>query len=102
MKKIFLSLGALFTFGIASAQIDPKQAPVPSTPPSTTKAETDNTIKPVELSKDAVDKGQKPDGEVQPRKDEIKTQDHVKSTPKPEAKTDTVKAVKKNTRKRKS
>lgn len=101
MKKIFLSLAALFIVGVAYAQTDPNQPPVPPSPQETTKAETRNTKKPVELSKDAVDNQQKPEGRVQPRKDEIKTQDHVKSTPIPERKKDTVKQLKKDSRKKK-
>lgn len=100
MKKIFLTLGAVLVFSIASAQTDPKQAQVPQTPPATTKIETDKTVKEVEITKDAIDKDAKPEGQVQPRKDEIKTREHVKSVPKPATATDTVKAVNKTKRKK--
>lgn len=83
MKKIILTMAAVLTLSIASAQTDPKQVPQP---PQTPPVKTDSKLKPVkdaEIQKDAVNKQSKKAGEVQPRKDEIKTREHVKSTTKP-------------------
>lgn len=99
MKKIILSLAAIFTMGIAAAQTDPKdpkQMPQPPQAPSTplTPPQTDSkqkAVKDQEIQRDGVTREPKMPGEVQPRKDELKTQGHVKSTPKPSAVSDTVK-----------
>jgi hypothetical protein len=100
MKKIIMTLGALFSISIAIAQTDPKQVPQPTQTPATPMPpKTEIKDKPVtdeEIQNDAVSKEPKPAGEVQPRKDEIKTQNHVKSTSRPEAVTDTVKTVRKD------
>ena len=95
MKKIILTMAAIFTLGIASAQTDPKQVPQPPQAPSTSPSppKTDIKTKPVkdaEIQNDAVNKQAKKTGEVQPRKDEMKTQEHVKGTTKPST-PDTVK-----------
>lgn len=103
MKKIILTLAAIFTVGIAAAQTDPKdtrQVPqppqIPSTPPPLPKTDIkDKPIKDEEIQRDGVTRESKMPGEVQPRKDELKTQGHVKSTPKPSTVNDTVKPVKK-------
>ena len=107
MKKILLSLGALLVFGIARAQTEPKPPVVPDTkkPARTTtdvveKYKKDNTIKP-----DVVNR-QTPQGDdgVQPRKDELVTQDHIKSTPKPQTvkKATATKKIRKNATKKKA
>lgn len=105
MKKTFMTLAAIFSISMAFAQTDPKQVPQPPQTPSTPvtpKTEIkDKPVKDEEIQNDAVNKQPKPAGEVQPRKDEIKTQDHVKSTSRPETVTDTVKAVKKDKKKKK-
>lgn len=106
MKKIILTMAAIFTIGIASAQTDPKQVPqspqTPSTPLPPPKTEIkDKPIKDAEIQNDAVNKQPKKQGEVQPRKDELKTQGHVKSTPMPTTVSDTVKAVKKTSKSKK-
>ncbi|MDV6168770.1 hypothetical protein R1T16_10060 [Flavobacterium sp. DG1-102-2] len=97
MKKIFFTMAAVLTISIASAQTDPKQVPQPPQTPSTPlpPAKTDMKAKPVQdvqIQKDAVNKQPKTAGEIQPRKDELKTQDHIKGTT--TVKSDTVKAVK--------
>lgn len=97
MKKLILSMAAIFTMGIAVAQTDPKQPPqTPSTPPPPPKTELkNNPVKDEEIQNDAVNKQPKMQGEIQPRKDELKTQNHVKSTTPPSTLNDTVKPVKK-------
>lgn len=78
-----LSLAALLTFSIASAQIDPAQ-PQQTQPDPVKAAEPDSKNRvdtkldvPIDPStKDATD-------DRQLRKDELKTEDHVKSTPDP-------------------
>lgn len=88
MKKIILSAIAMLAFGIASAQTEPKTPPVAPTPPS-----PQVTPEEKKANADANMQNQIPqnsqqrmemDG-AQPRKDVLKTQDHVKSTPDPEA-----------------
>jgi hypothetical protein len=105
MKKILMTLAALLTLSIASAQTDPKQVPLPPQTPTTPMppAKTDIKSKPIqdsEIQTDAVNKQPKKQGEVQPRKDELKTQDHVKGTTKPVA-SDTIKSTKSQSKKRK-
>jgi hypothetical protein len=100
MKNLILTMAAIFTVGIAAAQTDPKQVPQPPQAPSTAlpAPKTEIKGKPVkdaEIQNDAVNKQPKMQGEVQPRKDELKTQNHVKSTPNPSVVNDTVKPVKK-------
>ncbi|MHA3787618.1 hypothetical protein ACX0HA_05345 [Flavobacterium hauense] len=101
MKKILLTMAAILVLGIASAQTDPKQVPpAPSTPMPPPKTELkDKPVKDEEIQKDAVNRQPKKQGEIQPRKDELKTQNHVKSTPQPSTLNDTVKPVKKAKRK---
>jgi hypothetical protein len=83
MKKLIMSLAAILTFGIASAQIDPEQPqqtqpdPVKGVEPdSKNKADRDVDVpidpQTIETRKDK-----------DPLKDELKTKDHVKSTPDP-------------------
>jgi|GEM_PF-2531220 len=88
MKKILITMAAVFAISMASAQTDPKQVPQSPQTPSTPlpPAKTEVKAKPVKddkIQKDAVSKQPKMQGEVQPRKDELKTQDHVKGTSKP-------------------
>lgn len=86
MKKIILSLAAVLAFGIASAQTEPK--PV-KREPAKTNSETDKAKKDAEIQSNILG------DTVQARKDEIKTRDHVKSTPDPDRKRDSVAAKKK-------
>jgi len=100
MKKLILTMAAIFTIGIAAAQTDPKQVQQPPQTPSTPlpppKTEIkDKPIKDSEIQNDAVNRQPKMQGEIQPRKDELKTQNHVKSTSNPATVNDTVKPVKK-------
>jgi len=78
-------MAAVLAISMASAQTDPKQVPqTPSTPLPPTKTEVKaKPVKDDKIQKDAVSKQSKMQGEVQPRKDELKTQDHVKGTSKP-------------------
>ena len=108
MKKIILTLAAIFIISIASAQTDPKQVPqppqTPSTPlppPPSKTALKEKPLTDAEIQSDAVNKQPKKQGEVQPRKDELKTQNHVKSTPSPGTVNDTVRTVKKDKRAKK-
>ena len=91
MKKIFLSLTALLAFGIASAQTTNSTTNTTAQPKnkSTSSGMNDKTdVKGPIVQKDATRSGA--DGEmIQPRKDEVKTTDHVKSTPTPNTMKDT-------------
>lgn len=104
MKKIILSAIAMLAFGIASAQTDPKTPPTAPTPPSPQvtpedKKANDATMNQVPATSE---QRKKMDG-AQPRKDELKTQDHVKSTPDPEAvKSDNDKKMDKKSKKKKT
>jgi hypothetical protein len=110
MKKIILTLAAIFTMGIAAAQTDPKdpkqvlQPPqTPSTPLPPPKTDIkQKVVKDEVIQRDGVTNEPKMQGEVQPRKDELKTQGHVKSTPKPSTVNDTVKSVKQSKRARRN
>jgi hypothetical protein len=87
MKKIILSAVALLAFGIASAQTEPKTPSVAPTPPAQPvtpeekKAQADANMQ--NQVPATSEQRKKMDG-AQSRKDELKTQDHVKSTPDPE------------------
>lgn len=89
MKKLILTAAAVFSLTIAAAQTDPKQVPQPVQPtatpvqPAKTDLKAKKPIKEADMQTDAVTRQQKVQGEVQPRKDEIKTQNHAKSTSKP-------------------
>ncbi len=102
MKKIMMTLGAILAFGIASAQVPPSQPqqtqpdPVPTVNGKDRKTKKDATIqqdsdpaKPVTTE------------QVQPRKDELKTRDHVKSTPEPNTVKDTADRKKTTMKKKK-
>lgn len=87
MKKIILSLAAMLTFGIASAQIDPAQPQ--QTQPDPAKGVEPDTKNKVDTKVDVpIDPATQNSqtgviDDTQPRKDELKTRDHVKSTPDP-------------------
>lgn len=89
MKKLILTVAAVFSLTIAAAQTDPKQVPQPAQPtatqtqPAKTAVKAKKPIKEADMQTDAVTRQQKVQGDVQPRKDEIKTQNHAKSTSKP-------------------
>lgn len=88
MKKIILSLTALLAFSIASAQTEPKTTKNPANQTPTTTTQPDKTAVGGAVVDDKNKKGS--DGEmIQPRKDEMKTTDHVKSTPATGTMTDT-------------
>lgn len=83
MKKLILSLAAVLTVSIASAQIDPDQPkqtqpdPVQGIEPdSKNKADQDVDVP---IHPETIENRKDKD----PLKDEIKTKDHVKSTPDP-------------------
>jgi len=86
MKKIILTFGAVLAFGMASAQTNPQQLQTDKNPmPGKTdvvqkEAQQQAVIKPDARSKQAV----QGDDQVQSRKDEMVTNDHVKSTSVPE------------------
>ncbi|MGV3461186.1 MAG: hypothetical protein ACO1N9_12110 [Flavobacterium sp.] len=106
MKKIILSAIAMLAFGIASAQTDPKTPPTSPTPPSPQVTADDKKANDATMQDQVPatsEQRKKMDG-AQPRKDELKTQDHVKSTPDPETvKTENDrKAVKKSKKKKMS
>ena len=84
MKKLILSLAAILTFSIASAQIDPEQ-------PQQTQPDPVKGIEPGGKNKADPDVDVPIDTETMenredkdPLKDEIKTKGHVKSTPDPD------------------
>jgi len=87
MKKVILSLGAIFVFGIASAQTPPvtpgttaqKQTGTTTTTDVTTQTNSNSQIKVDAIDKDAID----PVDGTQSRKDKVITNDHVKSTSAP-------------------
>ena len=99
MKKIFLSLAALFAFGMAMAQTTPMQdQPAKQVPSKTTEDVVQKNQKEMEVKPDAINKNDvKADG-TQSRKDKMITNDHVKSTPAPERVADTSKTATKKTR----
>lgn len=90
MKKIMITLGAILTFGIASAQVPPSQPQQTQPDPVPTVKDKDKKTKKDATMQQAVDPA-KPvtTDQVQPRKDELKTRDHVKSTPNPDTMKDT-------------
>lgn len=92
MKRIILSLAAVLTFGIASAQTEPK-----STKPLQPEVQktTDVKDKAKEDAEMQNDVNKDPEASVVPKKDELKTRDHVKSTPKTDGMQDTVSSKKK-------
>ena len=97
MKKLILTMAAMLTIGVAAAQTNPNQPPQPSTtplPPPKTELK-EKPVKDEKILNDGVTKQPNMQGEIQPRKDEIKTQGHVKSTPKLSTNNDTVKPVEK-------
>lgn len=104
MKKVFIMMGAVLSFGIASAQTDPKQPPqapdTPPTPVTTDMTPADADQKDPNAQTTVIEKSVKRD-KVQPRKAELKTRDHVKSTPNPERVRDTAKTSKKKAKRNK-
>jgi hypothetical protein len=101
MKKIILSMAAVLTFGIASAQVPPSQ-PQQTQPDPNATTTPDRPKKDTNVQNDVVDPTRAPQGnEVQPRKDELKTRDHVKSTPSPAITRDTINQKKKTAKDRK-
>lgn len=99
MKNILMTLGAVLTFGIASAQIPPSQPQQTQPDPVTTKKDAENKAKKdANVQNDRLDPTRAPEGnEVQPRKDELKTRGHVKSTPDPAITKDTINSKKNKT-----
>jgi hypothetical protein len=100
MRKLILSAAALLTFGLASAQTGTTTTPQSQTPANTGTGQMDKAKTDPATSNDVVTKqnAKQNNNEVQPRKDEIKTQDHVKSTPSPSIVQDTVRTTKKSKR----
>lgn len=90
MKKLILTMAAIFSLTIAAAQTNPNTVPQTPATPTKTDVKAVKPVKDAELQNDAVNKQPKKQGEIQPRKDEIKTQDHAKSSQKPAVK-DTLK-----------
>jgi len=106
MKRLMLALAAMLTFGVASAQINPAQPQQTQPDPADAVAPADakNTAdKKVDVQVDATSRQETTVDGVQPRKDEIKTEDHVKSTPDPSTVQDKEKTpVKKNRKKKRT
>lgn len=92
MKKLILA-AALFAFGAGYSQTDPKQAPQQTQNPAQTVP--DKTNQDAEIQNDVINRQATPATDVQPRKDELKTRDHVKSTPDPAVLKDTINQKKK-------
>jgi len=106
MKKIILSLASMLTFSIATAQIDPVQpqqtkpdAVQGVEPDSKNKADTKIAV-PLETRADKDNTGVINDR--QQRKDEIKTDEHVKSTPDPAVVKDKEERTRKTTKSKKA
>ena len=76
---------AMLAFGVASAQIDPAQPqqtqPDPASAAAADKKNAADTT--IDVQTDATTRQKTTADGVQPRKDEIKTENHVKSTPDP-------------------
>lgn len=103
MKKILMTLGAILTFGIASAQVPPSQPQQTQPDPVPTVKDKDKkTNKDANIQNQVIDPA-KPvtTDQIQPRKDELKTRDHVKSTPDPNTVKDTAADRKKTKMKKK-
>lgn len=103
MKKIMITLGAILTFGIASAQVPPSQPQQTQPDPVPTVKDKDKkTKKDASIQNQVIDPS-KPvtTDQVQPRKDELKTRDHVKSTPEPNTVKDTADRKKAKMKKKK-
>jgi len=99
MKKIFLSLAALFAFGIAQAQTAPAQEqPAKQVPSKTTDEVVQKNKKEMEVKPDAVNKNEVQTDGTQSRKDKMITNDHVKVTPAPETTANTAKTTTKKMR----
>jgi hypothetical protein len=107
MKKIILSIAAILTFSIASAQIDkdqPQQTqpdPVNGVEPDTKNKADQSVDVPIDPQTLEEQKSQNHD----PMKDELKTEDHMKSTPDPsivkdKTKEDSKKATDRNKKKK--
>lgn len=96
MKKILFTLGAVLIFGIASAQVPPSQPQQTHPDPVTTKKDAETKAKKdANVQNDRIEPTRAPQGnELQPRKDELKTRDHVKSTPDPKITKDTINSKK--------
>ncbi len=99
MKNIIITLGAVLCFGLANAQTPVKE--VLEEPKNPAKNTTPKVIEEVkeeaEIKRDVINKEDK-DLDIQPRKDQIRTREHVKSTPVAERVTDTV--IEKKSKKR--
>ena len=105
MKRLILSMAAMLTFGIASAQIDPAQ-PQQTQPDPVQRVEPDSKNKADTKINVPIDPATTKDqnGITDPkpsRKDELKTVDHIKSTPDPDIVKDKEKKPVKETKKRK-
>jgi hypothetical protein len=78
MKNLIFMASALFTFGVASAQTDPKST-IPEKPIQTKQADTTSTNTQIEKQSDLK------------TMDAVKTQDHPKTTRKETTTKDTIK-----------
>lgn len=102
MKKIVLSLAAVFSFGIAAAQVPPGQ---PAQTPDAVNTVTDpdtKAKKDADIQNNVVNPAAAPLNDPEPRKAEIKTRNHVKSTPDPSIANDTVTNKRKTAKRKRS
>lgn len=88
MKKIFTLLSALFIYGVAAAQTE-RSTEKPENPAKTTPEVMEEGKKDAKLKHDVITKDDKRQDGAAPRKNQIRTRDHEKSTPKLERVTDT-------------
>ncbi|WP_159800073.1 hypothetical protein [Flavobacterium sp. MK4S-17] len=102
MKKIFFTLSAMLAFGIAAAQTEPEVNEKPENPASTTPAVMEKAKENSKLKRDIVNRQTTEDAKVKPRKSQLRTRKHLKSTPDADRVGDTVKkrTVRKKTEKR--
>ena len=89
MKKIIVTAAALFCVGFVSAQTPPQKPEKKDNPATNTTPEVIEDVKEASETKRDIINKQNEDLEVQPRKDEIKTRKHIKSTPTPSRVKDT-------------
>lgn len=88
MKKIFTLLSAVLIYGVATAQTE-RPTDKTENPAKTTPEVMEENKKDAKLKRDVITKDDKRQDGAVPRKNQIRTRDHEKSTPKLERVKDT-------------